>query len=135
MSEFLLELFKRRKEARQNEYVFSANSDTGHLIEPRKAMLKVAELSCVSFTVHDLRRTFVTIAESLEIPAYALKRLLNHNMNHDVTAGYIIMDVERLRKPMEQISNYLLRCMGVKQTAKVIMLQQGNEGIIEEQTG
>jgi hypothetical protein len=38
------------------------------------------------------------------IPAYALKRLLNHKMNHDVTAGYIIMDVERLRKPMQMIT-------------------------------
>src|SRR5579885_2721335 len=106
MSDFLLEIFKRRQEAKMNEYVFSANSDTGHLIEPRKAMLKVAELSGVSFTVHDLRRTFVTMAESLEIPAYVLKRLLNHNMNHDVTADYIIMDIERLRKPVQKISDY-----------------------------
>ncbi len=57
-------------------------------------MLKVAELAEVNFTVHDLRRTFITTVESLDIPAYALKRLLNHKMNHDVTAGYIIMDVE-----------------------------------------
>lgn len=133
MSEFLLELFERRKKSRQNEYVFSAKSDAGHLIEPRKAMLKVAELSGVGFTVHDLRRTFVTIAESLEIPAYALKRLLNHNMNHDVTAGYIIMDVERLRKPMQQISDYMLRCMGTKQSGEVVMLKRDNEQRIEEQ--
>ena len=29
----------------------------------------------------------------------------------DVTAGYIVMDVERLRKPMQRITDYLLRCM------------------------
>ena len=38
-----------------------------------------------------------------------LKRLLNHKMNNDVTAGYIMRDVERLRKPMQQISNFLLK--------------------------
>lgn len=32
-------------------------------------------------------------------------------MNQDVTAGYIITDVERLRKPMQQIAEYLLKCM------------------------
>lgn len=30
-------------------------------------MLKVAELSGVTFTVHDLRRTFATTAESLDL--------------------------------------------------------------------
>lgn len=65
----------------------------------------------MSFTVHDLRRTFATTTESLDLPAYALKRLLNHKMNTDVTAGYIVRDVERLRKPMQRISDFLVRQM------------------------
>lgn len=32
-------------------------------------------------------------------------------MNNDVTAGYIMQDVERLRKPMQQISNFLVKNM------------------------
>lgn len=111
MSDAIYDLFLRREKVQHNEFVFPANSSTGHILEPRKAMLKVAELSGVSFTVHDLRRTFATIAESLELPAYALKRLLNHKMNHDVTAGYIIRDVERLRKPMQRITDYILKHM------------------------
>jgi hypothetical protein len=43
--------------------------------------------------------------------AYALKRLLNYKMNNDVTAGYIMKDVERLRKPMQQVTNFLLEHM------------------------
>ncbi|STX50744.1 phage related integrase [Legionella busanensis] len=74
-------------------------------------MLKVAELSGIPFTIHDLRRTFATIAESLDLPAYALKRLLNHKMTNDVTAGYIMRDVERLRKPMQRITDHLIRNM------------------------
>jgi hypothetical protein len=77
-------------------------------------MAKVIAVSEVSFTVHDLRRTFITIAASPNIPAYALKHLLNHKMNSDITAGYIITDVERLRKPMQQISDCLLKCMGIQ---------------------
>jgi len=65
----------------------------------------------VQFTVHDLRRTFITTAESLNISAYALKRLLNHSTENDVTSGYLVIDVERLRKPMQQISDYFLKQM------------------------
>ncbi len=111
MSDFLYDLLWRRKQFKSSEFVFPAPSKTGHVMEPRKAMLKVAELSGVSFTVHDLRRTFATTAESLDLPAYALKRLLNHKMTNDVTAGYIMRDVGRLRKPMQRISDFLLSQM------------------------
>lgn len=76
-------------------------------------MAHVTKASGIHFTVHDLRRTFITIAESLDISAYALKRLMNHKMTNDVTAGYIITDVERLRMPMKIITNYFLKCMRV----------------------
>ncbi len=111
MSDFLYELFWRRKQFRSNEFVFPSPSQTGHIMEPRKAMLKIAELSDVSFTVHDLRRTFATTAESLDLPAYAVKRLLNHKMTSDVTAGYIMRDVERLRNPMQRITDFLIKQM------------------------
>jgi len=76
--------------------------------EPRKQMARVIQESGVHFTIHDLRRTFITVAESLDISAYALKRLLNHKMSNDVTAGYIIKDAERLRAPMQKITDYFL---------------------------
>lgn len=114
LSDFLYALLQRRKEGAINAYVFPSESKNGHLTEPRKSMLKVAKISGVHFTIHDLRRTFITVAESLDIPVYALKRLLNHKMNADVTAGYVVLDVERLRKPMQQITDYLLSCMDIK---------------------
>lgn len=86
-------------------------------MEPRKQMAKVIEATDIHFTVYDLRRTFITTAESLDISAYALKRLLNHTLNHkmnnDVTSGYIITDVERLRQSMQIITNFLLQCMKI----------------------
>ena len=106
-----LTVFRQKNDTK---YVFPAESKTGHLVDPRKALLKVIELSGVTFTLHDLRRTFITIAESLDIPVYALKRLLNHKMKSDVTAGYIVMDVERLREPMQKITDYILSLVGEK---------------------
>jgi hypothetical protein len=49
------------------------------------------------------------VAENLDIPACALKRLLYHKMRNAVTAGYIIADIERLRKPMENVTAAMLR--------------------------
>lgn len=123
LSNFLYELLKQRKKTQSNNYVFPGTGAAGHIVEPRKQMAKVTMLSDISFTVHDLRRTFITIAESLDIPAYALKRLLNHKMANDVTAGYIVADVERLRKPMQLITDYILKCMGVIKPAEIIAIQ------------
>lgn len=114
LSDYLYELLARRKQSAINDYVFPGTGKEGYLIEPRKQMAKVTQLSGVEFTVHDLRRTFITIAESLDIAAYSLKKLLNHKMNGDVTAGYIVGDVERLRKPMQLIADYILQQIALK---------------------
>lgn len=108
LPDFLYDLLQKRYEEAYSPYVFPGDGKHGHIIEPRKTMIKITERSGVEFTLHDLRRTFITVAESLDIPAYALKRLLNHKMNNDVTAGYIITDVERLRRPMQMVTDYLM---------------------------
>jgi integrase len=109
LSNFLYDLLLGRSKTASSRFVFPGPGAAGHIIEPRKQISKVIEKTGIQFTVHDLRRTFITIAESLDIPAYALKRLLNHKMTQDVTAGYIVMDVERLRKPMQKITDYIMR--------------------------
>ena len=74
--------------------------------DPKRALTlrDVSEASGVDFSLHDLRRTFITVAESLDIPAYALKRLLNHRTDGDVTGGYIVMSADRLRAPVERVA-------------------------------
>ncbi len=114
LSDYLYDLLLKRKMSSSSNYVFASTGENGYIVEPRKQMAKVIKETEIQFTVHDLRRTFITIAESLDIPAYALKRLLNHKMANDVTAGYIILDVERLRKPMQMIADHLLLQMGLK---------------------
>ena len=108
LTDFLSDLLTQRKAATNSLFVFPGKGKTGYLNNHNKPMAKVIERSGVTFSLHDLRRTFITIAESLDIPAYALKRLLNHKMANDVTAGYIISDVGRLRAPMQKISDHIL---------------------------
>mgnify|MGYP003654210949 FL=1 len=88
--------------------MFEGISPDKPINDPKKQIKKVREISGVNFTMHDLRRTFATAADSLDMSSYALKKLLNHKDERDVTIGYIVTDVERLRSPMEQITNYFL---------------------------
>lgn len=100
---------RRQNLAPDTEWVFPAIRHGGHMTEPKEHYRKVREKSGIYFTPHDLRRTFLTIAESLDITGYTLKRLVNHKLNQDVTAGYIISDVDRLRAPCQRITTELLR--------------------------
>lgn len=124
LTDFLYDMLAVRKANAVNQYVFPNEFGTGMLNEPKKQIQRVVQESGVSFSLHDLRRTFITIAESLDISAYALKRLLNHKMTNDVTAGYIITDVERLRTPMQKITDFILIQVGQKQSASVTPLQR-----------
>lgn len=124
ITDFLYDLLLNRKAEAQTKYVFPNENNTGYMTDPKKQIANVVKESGVSFSTHDLRRTFITIAESLDISAYSLKRLLNHKMNNDVTAGYIITDVERLRVPMQKITDYILMQFGLKPTATILPLQK-----------
>ena len=133
LSDFLHELLTRRARDHAKltaewgelarRYVFpSPTSRTGYINTVHKQAAKVQARSGITFTLHDLRRTFVTTAEGLDISAYAVKRLVNHKMGHDVTAGYIVADVERLRKPMQAVTDFLLSATGLRPSASVIPL-------------
>ena len=109
LSNFLFDLLSARKAEQSSTYVFAGSGAGGYIVEPRKQMAKVTAQTGIAFTVHDLRRTFITIAEGLDIPAYALKRLVNHKISHDVTGGYVIADAERLREPMQKVTDFILK--------------------------
>lgn len=107
LSEFAWELLVRRQQNVFSSFVFPGRNNRSGLVEPKKQTAKVIGRSGVVYTLHDLRRTFITIAESLNISPYAIKRLVNHKMSNDVTAGYIVSDTERLRRPTQQIADLL----------------------------
>lgn len=108
----IVELLTRRQTTARNAFVFPGDGPQGYLIEPKRQIAKVIARSNIDFTLHDLRRTFITVAESLDIAPYTIKRLVNHAMRNDVTAGYIISDLERLRAPMQKIADFLEKATG-----------------------
>lgn len=123
LPEQMVQLLSARKTYARNAFVFHGEGPKGYLIEPKRQIAKVVAASQVSFTLHDLRRTFITVAESLDIPPYAIKRLVNHKMRNDVTAGYIVSDLERLRVPMQKIADFMDRATGQADSATLIPLR------------
>ncbi|BCX88495.1 hypothetical protein MIN45_P0864 [Methylomarinovum tepidoasis] len=123
LTDYLAGMLERCRRLAVADHVFADHH--GRVVSNfRYSQAKVEAVSGVKFCIHDLRRTFVTIAESLDIPAYALKRLLNHATGSDVTASYIVIDTERLRDPMQQVTDYVLKTVGEKESAAVMPLRQ-----------
>jgi integrase len=112
LSDFLLTLLQqRRRRDSGSEYVFPGRGNRGKLSDLRRALAHVRERSGVKFLIHDLRRTFLSMAEKLDLPHYVLKRLINHSNSFDVTDRYIVISPDRLRGFMNQITNqFLLEC-------------------------
>ncbi|WP_079283952.1 tyrosine-type recombinase/integrase [Acinetobacter baumannii] len=102
---------ERKKRAGDNKYVFTDRNGVSHISDRRAAREKVTENSGIEFTFHDLRRTFGTIANSLAIGSYTIKRLINHiteDDDHDVTDGYIQVSFEDLKKAMNMIEDVII---------------------------
>jgi len=111
-SDYLTAFFRRRQQAaNESDWVFP--SEVGGrkkpIVEYRGVLDAVCNTSGVVFTPHDLRRSFLTYTK--ELPAkygpFFTKRLANHKVS-DVTAGYVQISQQELRKCMQDITNYIL---------------------------
>jgi integrase len=139
LTDYLVGLLEERKKLRENDFVFPGSGKSGHLYEPRKQIAVIERETCkilnsvtddaeleklmeenpdkvkpgITFMPHDLRRTFATVAE--QVVSYSeLKRLLNHSTEDDVTQGYLVITVEKLREPMQRVTDVLLSAIEPK---------------------
>jgi Site-specific recombinase XerD len=115
-----------RAESRlQSPFVFPGDGKAGYISDPQKALEAVTQATGIIFSCHDLRRTFATIAESLDLSKYTIKALLNHkDQAGDVTGGYIILNVDRLRVPMQSMTDAIQERIK-KPYGQVLQLQEG----------
>jgi integrase len=64
LSDFIFGMLKSRQESSNSIYVSPGQDNNNFIVEPRKQMAKVISKSGVAFKPHDLRKTFITIAEA-----------------------------------------------------------------------
>jgi integrase len=90
MSDFVRDLLVARRQLGNAKFVFPGSHSASGYIENAQLWIKAVKASTgLEFSLHDLRRTFVTIAESTDISVHALKALVNHSLGSGVTESYI----------------------------------------------
>ena len=108
LTEFLLDLLQERYANRgANPYVFPGRGKS-HLTAFRGWQMEVRSKCGCYFMIHDLRRTYLSCAERIDLPYYVLKRLAGHKVSTDTLVPYIIVSIERLRVYAEKISRHFL---------------------------
>jgi integrase len=120
VSSFVVTLLRqRRREFGDTEHVFPANSATGHISEPKHPLSLVAEETGIEVSVHDLRRDYITAAESTDVSVMAIKMLVDHSLGRDVTGGYTVMTTARLHDAAERVCDKLKEWCGIKPTLRL----------------
>lgn len=113
LSDYLFELLENRRKISKGPLVLSG-PDGIALTKFRYAKQRVKDATGIELNPHDLRRSFATAAESLNISYMAVKSLLNHKSGGDITRQYVKITADRLREPMQQITDYFMMTAGVK---------------------
>jgi integrase len=123
MTDMIFDLFNQRLALRENEWVFPGRKEGMPLADVKRAIEYVTDKTTIKWSLHDLRRTFSTLAEQ-EVSYSMLKRLLNHSQASDVTAGYLVITTEQLRAPMQKVTDRIMKACRTKETrGKVIKLR------------
>jgi len=117
MSDVVRDVLVARRAIGREKHVFVADSERGHVTNVRYALEVVAEACGVDVSPHDLRRTWMTVAESCDVSPFALKALVNHTLGSGVTEGYVQMSVERLREPAQRVADRLKELCGFESVA------------------
>jgi integrase len=94
-------------------FVFPARGG-GCIASTASPLKAIYEATGIQISAHDLRRGFVTIAESTNISLSAIKALVNHSLGSGVTEKYIQMSVERLREPVQQVADEIKSLCGIE---------------------
>ena len=113
LTNFIMDILKHRKNESLGSVVFPGYNPNKSLVNSNRQVKKVIENSGVQFLLHDLRRTFATYADSLYIQHSTIKRLMNHKETDVTSVHYIQPSIETLRKPMQQITDYMLEAANV----------------------
>lgn len=106
--------------ARNGRYLPKARG--GHINDVRGTIKKIfqdTELADIDprkpdkmISPHDLRRTFLTYCDELDISNVVQKRLVGHAIPTDVTDGYKVLTMERLRTAVERVEVFILEKAG-----------------------
>jgi integrase len=110
-------LVARRALGNAGGFVLPGNNARGHIVDTSVPIKQIEAMCGIRISAHDLRRTFITVAEGLDISPLAIKALVNHSIGNDLTSGYVVFGVERLREPAQRVADRLKALSGLMPVA------------------
>lgn len=93
---------------RKEKYLFPGQFLDSHISDWDNGYKSVVQKTGIVFTPHDLRRGFMSTASELKMAPYTVKKLMNHACS-DVTYGYYVADLNKLRESLQLINEQLVR--------------------------
>ena len=111
-------------------WVFPSYGATGHIKNVRSSLIAITDATGVASTHHDLRRSFLSYCDELGIDIFTRKRLVNHAIPMDVTEGYTMFNMERLRSSVEKVAEFILTHVGIEYSAPMTI---SLDGLTDEQ--
>ncbi len=138
MAPYVRSILERRKADSEkaeepSEYVFPA-SRTGwkskkrtHIQEPKATIGEVKKASGISFAPHDLRRTFGTLLNELNVSSYTVKKALNHAPDDVASRHYIQTRIKTMLPIYERFETRILTEAGVIEPKETITIEVGRK--------
>jgi integrase len=105
---------------RRNKWIFSSpSSESGHIQVPNIAHTRACEVAGLAgLTLHDLRRSFKSLTEWIEIPAGVVAQLMGHKPSATAEKHYTVRPLELLALHHNKIEAWILEQAGIEFDAK-----------------
>ena len=122
-------ILEARKAATAGGFVFPGTGESGHMQEPKKAVIRVMERAGIPYgrndpngvTLHDLRRTLGSWQAWTGASLAIIGKSLNHK-SQQATAIYARLDLDPVRQSVNTATSAMLEAAGLKDKADVVKL-------------
>ncbi|MCC2866319.1 MAG: tyrosine-type recombinase/integrase [Candidatus Accumulibacter phosphatis] len=130
-----VEILKARQEATTGGFVFPGIGATGHMVEPKKGVIRIMERAGIPYgrneadgvTLHDLRRTLGSWQARTGASLAIIGKSLNHK-SQQATAIYARLDLDPVRASVNTATAAMLEAGGMKSAAEVLPLAKRGAG-------
>jgi integrase len=124
-----VEILKARQEATPGGFVFPGPGASGHMVEPKNAVIRVMERAGIPYgsndpngvTLHDLRRTLGSWQARTGASLAIIGKSLNHK-SQQATAIYARLDLDPVRASVNTATAAMMEAGGMKEAAEVVSM-------------
>ena len=127
-----IEILRGREAVTAGGFVFPGVGRTGHIVEPKKALVRVLERAGIPYgrdvenglVLHDLRRTLGSWQARTGASLAIIGKSLNHKSTQ-TTAIYARLDLDPVRQSVNTATAAMFEAAGLKEGAEVLPIKRG----------